>query len=165
MADTRRVRLGSLSRDVLALGGGVFEIDGTRWTATADGPGVWRLQSSQGVTSADAAATARVFVAGPPDAPWIFFNGRVYRPDVVAADAPARPRRDTAGELSAPMPATVRAVLVAAGDHVAAGQPLVILEAMKMELPLRAPVEGTVKAVRCEPGDLVQPGVPLVEVA
>ena len=63
------------------------------------------------------------------------------------------------------MPATVRAVLVTAGDHVTVGQPLVILEAMKMELPLRAPVDGTVKTVRCEPGDLVQPGTALVEVA
>jgi biotin carboxyl carrier protein len=157
MADKRRIRLGTASRDVVALGGNEFESDGRLWSATPDGPGAWRLR--QGNT------TARVFAAGPADAPWIFFDGHVYRPEVVAADAPARARRDTSGELSAPMPATVRAVLVTAGDHVTVGQPLVILEAMKMELPLRAPVDGTVKTVRCEPGDLVQPGTALVEVA
>ena len=158
MTEKRRVRLGTASCDVVSLGGGAFEIDGTRWTATPDGPGAWRLR-------ADDKAGGRAFVAGPPESPWIFFNGQVYHLEVTAADTPARPRRDTAGELSAPMPATVRAVLVSVGDHVTVGQPLVILEAMKMELPLRAPVEGTVQAVRCEPGDLVQPGTPLVEVA
>ena len=158
MTDTRRVRLGTKSRDVVPLGGAVFEIDGTRWTATADGPGAWRLR-------ADGKAGGRVFVAGPPDSPWIFFNGHVYHLEVTAAETAARPRHDAAGELSAPMPATVRAVLVSVGDHVTVGQALVILEAMKMELPLRAPLEGTVQSVRCEPGDLVQPGTPLVEVA
>jgi acetyl/propionyl-CoA carboxylase alpha subunit len=158
MTDKRRVRLGTASRDVVSLGGGAFEIDGTRWTATSDGPGAWRLR-------ADGKPGGRVFVAGPPASPWIFYDGRVYHLEVTAADMPARQSRDAAGELSAPMPATVRAVLVAAGDHVTVGQPLVILEAMKMELPLRAPVEGTVQSVRCAPGDLVQPGTPLVEVA
>ena len=158
MTEKRRVRLGTVSRDVVPLGGGAFEIDGTRWTATADGAGAWRLR-------ADGKAGGRAFVAGPPESPWIFFNGHVYHVEVAAAEAPARPRRDAAGELSAPMPATVRAVMVSVGDHVTVGQPLVILEAMKMELPLRAPVEGTVQSVRCEPGDLVQPGTPLVEVA
>jgi biotin carboxyl carrier protein len=157
MTDKRRVRHGTASRDVVSLGDGAFEIDGTRWTATADGPGAWHLR-------ADGKTGGRVFVAGPPESPWIFFNGHVYRVEVSAADTPVRPHRDARGELSAPMPATVRAVLVAAGDHVTVGQPLVILEAMKMELPLRAPVEGTVQSVRCEPGDLVQPGTPLVEV-
>lgn len=158
MTDRRRVQLGTASRDVISLPDGEFEIDGTRWTAEADGSGVWRLR-------AEGKAGGRVFVAGPPDAPWVFFGGHVYRLEVTTADAPPRPRRDASGELSAPMPATVRAVLVRPGDHVTIGQPLVILEAMKMELPLRAPVEGTVQSVRCEAGDLVQPGTPLVEVA
>jgi biotin carboxyl carrier protein len=40
-----------------------------------------------------------------------------------------------------------------------------MLEAMKMELPLRAPHDGVVRAVHCTPGQLVQPGIPLVELA
>ncbi len=65
--------------------------------------------------------------------------------------------------LSSPMPATVAGVEVNAGDMVTAGDLLVTLEAMKMELPIRSPRDGRVKAVNCQKGDLVQPGVPLVE--
>jgi biotin carboxyl carrier protein len=63
------------------------------------------------------------------------------------------------------MPAVVRAVLVSVGDAVAKGDVLVMLEAMKMELPVRAPRPGTVASVGCVAGELVQPGVPLVELA
>lgn len=61
------------------------------------------------------------------------------------------------------MPATVTSLNVAVGDRVAAGDVLVVLEAMKMELPIRAPRDGRVTAVACRPGELVQPGVPLLE--
>jgi biotin carboxyl carrier protein len=61
------------------------------------------------------------------------------------------------------MPAQVTAVRVAAGDRVAAGAVLVLLEAMKMELPLRAPVAGRVRAIHCAPGDRVAPGRALVD--
>jgi len=40
-----------------------------------------------------------------------------------------------------------------------------VLEAMKMELPLKSPVDGVVTGVACQVGDLVQPGVPLVAIA
>ena len=62
------------------------------------------------------------------------------------------------------MPATVVRVDAAPGDTVHRGDTLIVLEAMKMELPVRAPADGTVKAVHCKPGDLVQPGVPLIEI-
>jgi biotin carboxyl carrier protein len=61
------------------------------------------------------------------------------------------------------MPATVTAVHVAAGDRVTRGDVLIVLEAMKMELPVRAPGDGTVAAVHCRPGDLVQPDVSLID--
>jgi biotin carboxyl carrier protein len=51
------------------------------------------------------------------------------------------------------------------GDEVAEGETLVVLEAMKMELPLRAPKTGRVAEIRCAPGELVQPGVTLVELS
>jgi biotin carboxyl carrier protein len=76
-----------------------------------------------------------------------------------------RPRssaRDQDG-LSPPMSATVVRVAVRAGDRVAAGDTLVVLEAMKMELPIRAPRDGVVRAVHCAEGQLVQPGVRLIE--
>ena len=68
---------------------------------------------------------------------------------------------DAAGLLS-PMPATVTNVLVAAGDRVTAGQPLVTIEAMKMEHVIKAPSDGTVTAVGFAKGDSVAEGVALV---
>jgi biotin carboxyl carrier protein len=70
---------------------------------------------------------------------------------------------DDSASLSAPMPATVVAVDVTPGQRVAAGDVLIRLEAMKMELPVRSPRDGTVVAVKCREGELVQPGVPLLE--
>jgi biotin carboxyl carrier protein len=58
----------------------------------------------------------------------------------------------------------VRAVLVTEGQSVVRGETMMILEAMKMELPLRAPHDGVVKDIRCRPGELVQPGTPLLEI-
>ena len=63
------------------------------------------------------------------------------------------------------MPGTVIRVLVAAGDAVEARQPLVVLEAMKMETPLVAPYAATVAAVHVAEGDRVAGGALLVELA
>jgi 3-methylcrotonyl-CoA carboxylase alpha subunit len=65
----------------------------------------------------------------------------------------------------APMPATVIKIDVKPGDAVKKGDVLVVLEAMKMELPLRAPADGTVAAVRCAAGDLVPAEAVLVELS
>ena len=67
-----------------------------------------------------------------------------------------------AGALEAPMPGTVLRVDVAPGQTVDAGQTLVVLEAMKMELSVAAPVEGTVRDVHVTAGQLVVRGQPLV---
>ncbi len=61
------------------------------------------------------------------------------------------------------MPGTVIGVLVRPGEHVSARQPLVVLEAMKMETPLVAPYDATVKAVHVAEGDRVAGGALLVE--
>ena len=103
------------------------------------------------------------WVAGRGDRRWVFLNGNAYELEIQAA---GRRRRAPSGHtsLSAPMPATVIRVEVAEGVNVRRGDTLVILEAMKMELPIRATSDGTVTAVCCKPGDLVQPGVTLVEI-
>jgi acetyl/propionyl-CoA carboxylase alpha subunit len=66
-------------------------------------------------------------------------------------------------KIVAPMPGTVIRVLVEPGATVAARQPLVVLEAMKMETPLVSPFEATVRAVHVGEGDRVAGGVVLVE--
>ena len=68
----------------------------------------------------------------------------------------------TAGECRAPLPGTIARVLVTMGDLVNDGDPLVVLEAMKMEHTLRATGTGTVGDVRCAPGDQVDVGDVLV---
>jgi 3-methylcrotonyl-CoA carboxylase alpha subunit len=99
--------------------------------------------------------------------PWS--GGETTGRQAAAAQQPARSasRRRSSAEgaqaLAAPMPATVIKVLVKPGDRVAKGDTVVVLEAMKMELPLRAAGDGTVKAVHCREGELVQPETVLVE--
>jgi biotin carboxyl carrier protein len=73
--------------------------------------------------------------------------------------APVRHHHES---LVASMPATVVSVVAGPGAKVKRGDPVLILEAMKRELPVRAPRDGVVEAVHCRGGDLVQPGVPLV---
>ena len=64
--------------------------------------------------------------------------------------------------MAAPMPGLVLKISVAPGDEVRKGDPLVVLEAMKMEHQIVAARDGRVSAVHCTVGELVQPGVDLV---
>ena len=70
-----------------------------------------------------------------------------------------------AGSLEAAMPGLVLDVLVAEGDEVSQGQPLVLLSAMKMELRIAAPAAGKVAKVHCQAGQVVERGQVLVEIA
>lgn len=65
--------------------------------------------------------------------------------------------------LLAPMPGLVVRIMVAVGDAVSAGQPLVVVEAMKMENELRAAGDARVTAIRAEAGTAVEKGATLVE--
>ena len=76
---------------------------------------------------------------------------------------PAREARNDPGRARAPVAGVVAQVLVAPGDTVAAGQPLVCVEAMKMELWLAAGAAGTVRAVNAQVKDAVAAGAVLVE--
>ncbi|MFN2589389.1 MAG: biotin/lipoyl-binding carrier protein [Actinomycetota bacterium] len=61
-------------------------------------------------------------------------------------------------EVIAEMVANVWKVVVAPGDGVSAGDPLVILESMKMEIPVESPVAGTVRELLVAEGGVVQEG-------
>lgn len=71
---------------------------------------------------------------------------------------------EDAGSLHAPMPGKVLRIDVEAGDRVADGQTLVVMEAMKMEHTLKAPHDGSVTEIRCEPDDQVEAGAILIVV-
>jgi propionyl-CoA carboxylase alpha chain len=66
-----------------------------------------------------------------------------------------------AGSLVAPMPGLVKQVCVAVGDRVAKGDPLVVLEAMKMEQVIRAPRAGRIAALSARAGQQVEAGLVL----
>lgn len=108
----------------------------------------------------DGETVVQVYAVNSGGRIWIFHDGAVYE------IAPEEGRKRTAhahGALTSPMPATVIAVKAKTGDEVHKGDILVVLEAMKMELPVRAPGDGRVTAVHCRPGDLVQPGLSLID--
>lgn len=69
---------------------------------------------------------------------------------------------DTSSTVAAPMTGRVVLVQVAVGDAVSRGDTVVVVEAMKMEQPLKAPRDGIVASVKCEAGQLVDGGVILV---
>ena len=104
----------------------------------------------------------RSYVVADGDKRWVFLDGEVYEIEI---PKPGRKRAAAHhGSLSAPMPATVVRVNTEAGARVKKGETLLVLEAMKMELPVRATSDGIVTAVHCKVGELVQPGTSLVEI-
>jgi len=84
-------------------------------------------------------------------------------PDVDASAHDHAAPEAEASALTAPMPGTVIRLLAAPGDRVVARQPLLVLEAMKMETPLVSPYDATVRAVHVAEGDRVAGGALLVE--
>ena len=75
------------------------------------------------------------------------------------------PRPPKTAEVVAEMVANVMKVVVSPGDRLAAGDPVVLLESMKMEIPVLAEAPGTVVAVKVASGDVVQEGDVLVELS
>ena len=105
-----------------------------------------------------------VVIAREPGVDWGWVDGRAFR-WAHAAEASVRdpePAGDT-GTIRAPMPAVVTAVTAVPGRAVARGDTLLVLEAMKMELPVKAPRDGRVAVVLCKTGDRVDADAPLVK--
>ncbi|MEO5823637.1 MAG: biotin/lipoyl-containing protein [Vicinamibacteraceae bacterium] len=134
------------------------------WTvaiAARAADGAWRLALVD-----PAGATHHVDAIADGGDVWTAIDGVVQVVPAPAAAGPRRRGRAAADhDLAAPMPATVTRIVATVGQRVAAGDVLVLLEAMKMELAIRAPREGTVARIACEAGAIVQPGVPLVELS
>ena len=96
---------------------------------------------------------------------WVFLDGRAYVVGSAAAAGTGASVTSDADALAAPMPATVVRIEVSPEQTVTKDSLLVMLEAMKMELPIKAPRDGRVTAIHCRVGEIVQPGVPLLEIS
>ena len=106
-------------------------------------------------------ARASVYAIG--DAVFVVSDGATERIEQRSATvADFRSIADPRGNVAAPMPGAITAVAVDAGDHVKAGQTLMVLEAMKMEHNIVAPGDGKVATVNVAPGERVDEGTELL---
>ena len=92
----------------------------------------------------------------------VFANAEYWTARVNQPEAQAH-AQDHSGALNAPMHGRITDILCQSGAKVTAGDPLVIMEAMKMEHTIKAPTDGKVTAVLCEVGKSVEADSPLVE--
>lgn len=130
-----------------------ISIDGTQYLVEMEEVG------APTPTPADA-APAPAPVAAPAPAP-------VPAPAPTPEPAPAVPAPAPAGAFSqtAPMPGTILDIHVHVGDTVAANQPVMVLEAMKMENEVVAEQAGTIASINVEKGAMVNPGDTLFTIA
>lgn len=91
-------------------------------------------------------------------------NGKSYSVDIAEGVAEVAASSGGGKTVSAPMPGLVLRLPVDVGDSVAEGDEIIVLEAMKMENPIKAPVSGTITAINVKQGDQVKPGESLVEI-
>jgi 3-methylcrotonyl-CoA carboxylase alpha subunit len=107
----------------------------------------------------------RAYVAEDGQRRYVAFDATVYT--LARADTSRPKRAGGAGEdnPAAAMPGQVIKVLVAEGDTVTRGQPLILLEAMKMEIRVTAPRDGRVNKLRCRVGQIVERGQVLLELS
>jgi len=119
------------------------------------GPTTWRVADEQGGTQ----IVRSVEHAGVH---WLHVGGETLAVRIGDASA-RRPAARRPEGLEVPMPGTVTRVAVSEGDAVTAGQPIVVVEAMKMEHVIRAPHAGRVVALRVRQGEQVEAGAVVAE--
>lgn len=107
----------------------------------------------------------RATVAADGPQHYVAFDANVFT--LTKADSSQRRRTNAAegGSLTATMPGQVVKILVAEGDAVKRGQPLIILEAMKMEMRIAAPADGQVTRLLVSVGQIVERGQRLLELS
>lgn len=131
----------------------IVPIDGHTLSLIVDG--VWPVEIT--ISPNGTAGQMTVHVDGTPVGATVNGRRRWGRRDEPAQAGSAAPQR-----LAAPMPGKVVRVLVAVGDAVQPRQPVVVVEAMKMENELRATRAGTVTELHVREGVSVEAGAPLV---
>jgi propionyl-CoA carboxylase alpha chain len=141
-----------------------FAVDGHEFHARASGPDVQILSVKNDQVEALAGGVRYHFRVRHHGEEY-YVSSNVAQRTVVRL--PRFPRRAGGGSqetANSPMPGQVLRVLVAQGQAVKAGDPLVALEAMKMEQTIKAATAGIVKAILVKPGEMVAPGQMLVEI-
>jgi 3-methylcrotonyl-CoA carboxylase alpha subunit len=151
------VRLRAIGGDLLVSIAGAAGAADVDLTASASRRGEGMAITLDGVQLA-----ASVVPLG--DQRYVYVDGQLHKLMLVDPMEHASEDEHRGGHLTAPMSGTIVAVLVKAGDSVARGAPLLILEAMKMEHTITAPDAGTVSAVHYRQGDQVSEGVDLIDV-
>jgi biotin carboxyl carrier protein len=91
----------------------------------------------------------------------VWVNGRLFSYERVRPQSQRAAAGD--GSLAASIPAVVSQILVSPGDDVRAGDKLILLESMKMVIPIQAPYDGRVRQLNCAVGDSVAAGAQLLE--
>ena len=141
------------TREGLTLQVGQGAPQALRWCAQGDG--LW-VEHAERLHST-------VYLQG--DVAHVFTPRGAARIGVIDRLADAGEAATEGGRLTAPMPGKVVSFAVKAGDKVKAGQPLAVMEAMKMEHTIAAPVDGTVAELLYAPGDQVAEGAELLKMA
>lgn len=95
---------------------------------------------------------------------WVRVYSGIYQVDIRDLEAQYSRPRGGDGRIKAPIPGLIARVLVEPGQAVEAGEPVVVLEAMKMENEIVAPIGGVVSAVQAQPGATVLRNQLLVEI-
>lgn len=150
---------------------------GNAWRATVYGevyevdildeqPGAFVLHTAGPFAADDLIRPQTVYWAADGASRWLSSGGCTYRLDRPREGRRTRVASQSAADtIHAPMPALVRAIEIAEGDAVAAGQTLLLLEAMKMEIKLTAPRAGRITRVLTQPGATVERDQVLMELA
>ena len=114
------------------------------------------------IDGADHKAQAQVL----KDTLWVHYNGRVFTMDA-GSGRKSRKNKKAVGssdKIAAPMPGKITKILLPEGSLVAAGQAVLVMEAMKMEYTLKSDIAGVIESVSCAVGDQVALGKALVKI-
>ncbi|MCG8035574.1 MAG: sodium-extruding oxaloacetate decarboxylase subunit alpha [Candidatus Thiodiazotropha taylori] len=157
----------------------LFPQVGLKFLKNRDNPDAFEPVPGTEPVAASAAPAAAPAPAGGPEAYQVEVNGVTYNvkvspagavtdvaPAAPAAAAPAAAPAPAGGtEIAAPLSGNIHAIKVSAGQQVAAGDVVMVLEAMKMETEVRANSAGTVSQILVKEGDAVQVGTPLLSLS
>ena len=142
----------------IKLSGKVFKVESSRLWEIHPRPGVWWIAERRRPDGS--LQRRRIAVFRKKKKIWANVGGSSFFGEELSENRSVSEGSDS--DLHAQFPGKVRKVLVKVGDRVNEGDPLVFLEAMKMEFSIKAPYSGVVSEVLIQDGQQVSPGDPLV---